>query len=80
MALSVLIFRTLPLAVTTYPTVALFVLGFGYMFVIYTYGFYNQCFSFDRRPEVADLYHASIHILGIAIYTSSMIFFELLSP
>jgi hypothetical protein len=74
-ALAALVVRTLLLAVSTYATMALFVLGFGYMLLIYTYGFHNDCFSFDPRPEVADKYHASIHLLGIAIYTGSMVFF-----
>ena len=74
-ALSALIVRTLLHAITTYETIGLFILGFGYMLIIYTYGFYNNCFSFDARPEVSDKYHASIHILGIAIYSGSMIFF-----
>ena len=74
LALSALIIRTLLLAITTYKTIGLFILGFGYMLIIYTYGFYNNCFSFDPRPEVSDKYHASIHILGIVIYSSSMLF------
>ena len=74
-ALSALIVRTLFLAISTYETIGLFILGFGYMLTIYTYGFYTHRFSFDSRPEVADMYHASIHILGIAIYTGSMLFF-----
>lgn len=74
-ALAVLVVRTLWLALSTYATTALYVLGFGYMLTMYTYGFCHQCFSFDPRPEVADLYHASIHVLGAAIYAGSMIFF-----
>lgn len=75
LALSTLIVRTTLLALTNNVTIGLFFLGFGYMFVMYIYGFYNQCFSFDPRPEMADLYHASIHVVGIAIYTGSMICF-----
>jgi len=75
LALSALVVRTLLLAISTYETIGLFILGFGYMLTIYTYGFYTHRFSFDTRPEVADMYHASIHILGIAIYMGSMIFF-----
>lgn len=74
-ALAVLVARTFLLALSTYATMALYVLGFGYMLTMYTYGFCHQCFSFDPRPEVADLYHASIHVLGVAIYAGSMIFF-----
>lgn len=74
-ALAALIVRTLLLAITTYETIGLFIFGVGYMITIYTYGFYTHRFSFDTRPEVADMYHASIHILGIAIYIGSMIFF-----
>ena len=75
LALSALFVRTLLLAIQTYATIGLFLLGFGYMALVYTYGFYNHCFSFDPRPEVADTYHASIHVLGVAIYACSMLFF-----
>jgi hypothetical protein len=75
LALSAIVMRTILLAATTYATMALFVFGFGYMFLMYSYGFYNKCFSFDPRPEVADRYHASIHVVGAAIYASSMLFF-----
>jgi hypothetical protein len=75
LSLSALVVRTLLLAITSYETIGLFIFGFGYMITIYTYGFYTHRFSFDPRPEVADMYHASIHILGIAIYSGSMIFF-----
>lgn len=75
LALAVLVVRTFLLALSTYATMALYVVGFGYMLMIYTYGFCHQCFSFDPDPEVADLYHASIHVLGVAIYAGSMIFF-----
>lgn len=75
LALAVLVVRTFLLALSTYATMALYVVGFGYMLTIYTYGFCHQCFSFDPCAEVADLYHASIHVLGVAIYAGSMIFF-----
>lgn len=75
LALAALVVRTFLLAVTTYATIGLFLVGFGYMLIIYTYGFYNRCFSFDPRHDVADKYHASMHILGIAIYAGSMMVF-----
>jgi hypothetical protein len=75
LALAALAARTFSLAISTSATVALFILGFGYMLVMYTYGFCHQCYSFDPRPEVADKYHASIHVLGVAIYAGSMLFF-----
>ena len=75
LALAALVVRTFLLALSTYATMALFVVGFGYMLIIYTYGFCHQCFAFDPEPEVADLYHASIHVLGVAIYAGSMLFF-----
>ncbi len=75
LALAALFVRTLLLAIQTYATIGLFIVGFGYMALVYTYGFYNHCFSFDPRPEVADTYHASIHLLGISIYACSMVFF-----
>ena len=74
-ALAVLIARTLSLAITGYITIGLFILGFGYMFIMYTYGYFNKCFCFDPCPKKSDRYHSSIHILGIAIYTASMIWF-----
>ncbi|NBV77701.1 hypothetical protein EBR66_06075 [bacterium] len=70
-----LAFHTLLLAITSIWTPFLFVLGFGYMLVVYSYGQCNSCFCFDSDPVIADRYHASIHILGIAIYASSMLFF-----
>ena len=74
LALAALAARTFVLAISTWATIALFVLGFGYMLVMYTYGFCHQCYSFDPRPAVADKYHASIHVLGVAIYAGSMLF------
>ena len=65
--------HTLILATRHPMTPFLFVLGFGYMVVVYSYGKRNMCFCFDANPTVADAYHASIHILGIAIYSFSMI-------
>jgi hypothetical protein len=67
--------HTLLLARTSYWTPFLFVLGFGYMLIVYSYGKRAGCFCFDPNPMIADRYHASIHILGILIYASSMIFF-----
>ena len=67
--------HTLLLAITSAATPYLFVLGFGYMLVVYLYGKRNKCFCFDPNRELADRYHGSIHILGIAIYSASMIFF-----
>ena len=45
------------------------------MLIVYSYGQRNKCFCFDPNTQVADMYHASIHILGITIYTISMLFF-----
>jgi hypothetical protein len=45
------------------------------MLIVYSYGKRNKCFCFDTNTVVADRFHASIHILGIAIYSLSMIFF-----
>ena len=67
--------HTLLLARTSAATPYLFVLGFGYMLVVYSYGKRNNCFCFDPNRVLADRYHASIHILGISIYSTSMIFF-----
>jgi hypothetical protein len=67
--------HTLLLARTSIVTPYLFVVGFGYMVVVYCYGKRNKCFCFDENILVADLYHGSIHILGIAIYSVSMLFF-----
>ena len=75
LALICLIIRTFLLAIQSYYTIALYLIGFGYMFIIYTYGFYNNCFSFDPRFIVADRYHSSMHIIGIIIYSVSMIWF-----
>ena len=38
------------------------------MLIAYSYGKRNKCFCFDPNAQVADMYHASIHILGITIY------------
>jgi hypothetical protein len=67
--------HTFFLARTSSATPFLFVLGFGYMLMVYSYGQRNSCFCFDPNTVIADRYHASIHILGIAIYASSMMFF-----
>lgn len=67
--------HTLLLARTSQVTPYLFVLGFGYMLVLYSYGQRNRCFCFDSDINIANRYHASIHILGITIYGSSMILF-----
>ena len=71
----VLATHTLLLARSTPYTPPLFVIGFGYMLVVYSYGQRNKCFCFDPNPRIADRFHASIHLLGITIYSSSMIFF-----
>jgi hypothetical protein len=67
--------HTLGLALTNSVTPYLFVLGFGYMAVVFSYGKRNNCFCFDPDETVGNRYHASIHILGITIYSVSMIFF-----
>ena len=72
-ALAALATRTLSLAITGYTTIGLYILGFGYMLLVYTYGFYNKCFVFDVDPVTGNCYHASIHILGITIYIVSMV-------
>jgi DVNP family len=53
----------------------LFILGFGYMLLVYMYGKQKNCFAFDPKEDVAEKYHASMHLVGIAIYTSSMLWF-----
>lgn len=70
----ILIIHTLLLAITNNITPFLYILGFGYMLIVYSYGKYNKCFCFDLNPSIADTYHASIHILGIGIYSCSMLF------
>ena len=67
--------HTILLARTNHITPFLYILGFGYMLIVYSYGQRNKCFCFDPNAQVADMYHASIHILGIIIYTLSMLFF-----
>ena len=67
--------HTLLLSSTSVWTPFLYVIGFGYMLLVYSYGQRNSCFCFDANSVVADKYHASIHILGIIIYSSSMVFF-----
>ena len=70
-----LVVHTLLLAQTTPATPYMFVLGFGYMFLMYFYGKCTKRFCFDPNTDIADRYHASMHVLGIAIYSGSMIFF-----
>jgi len=70
-----LVFHTFLLAITNLITPFLFILGFGYMLIVYSYGKNYNCFCFDPDINIADKYHASIHVLGIAIYCISMIFF-----
>lgn len=67
--------HTLILSYTSIWTPLLFVIGFGYMLIVYSYGQINECFCFDANPIIADRYHASIHILGIMIYSLSMLLF-----
>lgn len=73
LALVNLIIRTFLLSIHSYSTISLYLVGFGYMSLIYMYGFYNKCFSFDSRDHIADRYHSSIHVVGILIYSGSMI-------
>ena len=75
LALSGLIIRTFYLAISSYYTILLYLLGFGYMAIMYIFGFYKKCFSFDSNCYVADKYHSSIHIVGILIYSASMLWF-----
>jgi len=63
------------IALTSLYTPPIFCLYFGYMTIVYVYGQYNKCFCFDPEETIADRYHASIHILGTIVYTSSMILF-----
>jgi len=70
-----LVVHTFLLARTSAATPYLFVLGFGYMLVVYSYGKRKKCFCFDPNRQIGDRYHASIHILGIAIYSASIMFF-----
>ena len=70
-----LVLHTCMLATTNTITPFLFTLGFGYMGVVYSYGKINNIFCFDPNEYIADIYHASMHIVGIIIYSGSMIFF-----
>ena len=63
------------LATTNTITPFLFTLGFGYMGVVYSYGKINNIFCFDPNEYIADIYDASMHIVGIIIYSGSMICF-----
>jgi hypothetical protein len=72
---SLLAVHSLLLARTTAITPFMFVLHFGYMTVVYGYGERNKCFCFHPDIIIADRYHSSIHILGMLVYTSSMILF-----
>jgi hypothetical protein len=74
-AIFALTLRSLYIAVQSYYTMALVIVSYGYLCIMYIYGFYNKCFSFDSREIVADRYHASTHIVGIFIYSGSMIWF-----
>lgn len=74
-ALTSLIIRTFYLAIKSYYTIIFYLIGFGYISIIYIYGFYNKCFSFDPIFIIADRYHSSMHIIGIIIYSISMIWF-----
>ena len=69
-----LAFHTLLLAITNNISICLFILAYGYMILVYSYGHYYKCFCFDSNVKVADKYHASIHIAGILIYSVSMLF------
>ena len=75
MAIAAVVVRSFTLSIASYATVGLFIGTFGYMLIIYTYGFYNHCFSFDPRHDISDKYHASIHVLGSLVYMGRMIFF-----
>lgn len=68
----ILITHTFLLAVRHWATPFLFVLGFGYILLVYVYGKRINAFCFDPDTRIADAYHASIHILGILIYSGSM--------
>jgi hypothetical protein len=70
-----LVTHTFLLAITNTITPCLYTIGFGYMLIVYSYGQKYKCFCFDPDITIADKYHASIHIIGIIIYSSSMIFF-----
>ncbi len=72
-ALAVLMLRTLLLALTSKYTIGLYIFGFGYIGVMYLYGYKKKCLAFDERQIVADAYHASMHVVGICIYSGSMI-------
>jgi len=72
-SMCILITHTFLLAVTHWLTPFFFLLGFGYIFLVYVYGKRINAFCFDPDTRIADAYHASIHILGIAIYSGSML-------
>ena len=67
--------HTLVLALSTPITRVLYLVGFGHMFTMYVGGWHLKMFCFDPDLRVGNRWHASIHILGIAIYSSSMLFF-----
>ena len=72
-SLALLAARTIYLASTSLTLILLYILGFGYIGVIYLCGRRYNCFAFHPNQFTSDMYHASMHILGIAIYSGSMI-------
>lgn len=42
----------------------LIVSTFLFCIVVYIYGFFNNCFCFDECENVAQCYHASMHLIG----------------
>ena len=66
--------HTILLALSTYATHLMFVIAFGYMITLYYYGKQHKCYCFHPDIVVADRFHASMHILGLIIYSLSMVF------
>lgn len=47
-----------------YKLLFLIVLTFLFCIVVYIYGFFNKCFCFDECDNVAQCFHASMHLIG----------------
>jgi len=74
LSMYLLITHTFLLAITNNITSFLFILAFGYMFVVYIYGKINTCFCFNPNKNIGDIWHGSMHLLGVIVYSCSMLF------
>lgn len=74
LSIYLLITHTFLLAITNNITPFLFILAFGYMFVVYIYGKINTCFCFNPNKNIGDMWHGSMHVLGVIVYSCSMLF------